>query len=694
MQLFGISSYNKALYPSIFIMSATPNIERSHQRTKPTYKKRLILVLCVLALLPLAEKTMSTAQAGVFDSLLKILLPFYDGDRSLGDNSPQDTNKDNDEGTPQTAEPAFMPVAPSQPELSTPNKLDEPDMGEYIDDGTDDDYLPNADTVDIPDIIFDDILNAHDSTPMLGYPDLYALLSAEFGVDRGQIGESLTIYKAESFTANATAVFERALALSIEYETPEQSLAFARAWQRQNPEHIPAWFYVAHLALKAGDYHEASTMLAMILDYDEKADLTGILTGIFPQNPDEQRQLFTALQTMEDDNPSLSVLRAGLLLRLQDYAPALAYINKALEDEPDNLAFITLKIDILKESGQESAMWAFIRQKVKELPTIKELHLYEIRHEIDMGQLGRAWDLLQVANRQTKDPDVALLTALVGLDIGKYENARTVLTPLLDVPAFNSRANYYLAISYERSGNLTLAKEHYEKVKDSEHVLDARTKVVGYYLAKDDVDKAIATLVRLRDDFEIYAIDSYLLHAEILLRQDKKTEAQNLLTVANREYPDDDRLLFASFQLLQNELSDDDKRFAIDKLLELDRMNPAYRLADIKLRLSQNPNDLSALEGAMSLAQISSDDPNYDPQLQLEALIVLGNHALSQGNYRAVLDYLEMPYEVAPDLNAGITLLHAYQGLGESDKVDRLLADLQNRFAFGQNRTGQEVQEY
>ena len=688
MQLFGISSYNKALYPSIFIMSATPNIERSHQRTKPTYKKRVILVLCVLALLPLAEKTMSTAQAGVFDSLLKILLPFYDDDSSLGNDIPP---QDSDEDTPQTTEPAFVPVTPS-----TPDEHGEPDLGEhgeYIDDGTDN-YPPNADTADIPDIIFDDTLNTHDSTPMLGYPDLYALLSAEFGVDRGQIGESLTIYKAESFTANATAVFERALALSIEYETPKQSLAFARAWQRQNPEHIPAWFYVAHLALKAGDYHEANTMLAMILDYDEKADLTGILTGIFPQNPDEQRQLFTALQSMEDDNPSLSVLRAGLLLRLQDYAPALVHVNRALKDEPDNLAFITLKIDILKESGQESAMWAFIRQKVKELPTIKELHLYEIRHEIDMGQLGRAWDLLQVANRQTKDPDVALLTALVGLDIGKYENARTVLTPLLDVPAFNSRANYYLAISYERSGSLTLAKEHYEKVKDYEHVLDARTKVVGYYLAKDDVDKAIATLVRLRDDFEIYAIDSYLLHAEILLRQDKKTEAQNLLTVANREYPDDDRLLFASFQLLQNELSDDDKRFAIDKLLELDRMNPAYRLADIKLRLSQNPNDLSALEGAMSLAQISSDDPNYDPQLQLEALIVLGNHALSQGNYRAVLDYLEMPYEVAPDLNAGITLLRAYQGLGESDKVNRLLADLQNRFAFGQNRTGQEVQEY
>ncbi|OBX51084.1 hypothetical protein [Moraxella nonliquefaciens] len=653
-----------------------PNIGQSYQSTKPTNKKRLILVLCVLVFLHLSEQTTPKAQAGVFDSLLKILLPFYDNDRKALSDDRQDE------------EPAIPAIPDESDQFNTPDE-----MGEFTNVDTDDNPL-NAKTSNMADIIFDDALNAHDSTPVLGYPDLYALLSAEFGVDRGQIDKSLTIYKTESFAIHATAVFERALALSIEYETPKQSLAFARAWQRQNPEHIPAWFYVAHLALKAGDYHEANTMLAMILDYDEKADLTGILTGIFPQNPDEQRQLFTALQTMEDDNPSLSVLRAGLLLRLKDYTPALVHVNKALKDEPDNLAFITLKIDILKESGQESAMWAFIRQKVKQLPTIKELHLYEIRHEIDMGQLGQAWDLLQVANRQTKDPDVALLTALVGLDIGKYENARTILISLLDIPAFNSRANYYLAISYERSDNLSLAKEHYEKVKDYEHVLDARTKVVGYYLAKDDVDKAIATLVRLRDDFEIYAIDSYLLHAEILLRQGKKVQAQNLLTAANREYPDDDRLLFASFQLLENEISDDDKRFAIDKLLELDRMNPAYRLADIKLRLSQNPNDLLALDEALDITQIKSDDPNYDPQLQLEALIVLGNHALSQGNYQTVLDYLEVPYEVAPNLNAGITLLRAYQGLGESDKVNHLLADLQNRFAFGQNRTGQEMQEY
>ncbi|MDO4450493.1 MAG: tetratricopeptide repeat protein [Moraxella sp.] len=637
---------------------------------KKPHKKHLHSSLLVLAVSScLFIKPIPAAQAGVFDSLLKILLPFYDESH----------------------------------DTSQPDKTQQIDsIDQFIDDGTDEGYLPNSTDENMPttgmfdldDVIFNDVLTAHDSTPMLGYPDLYALLSAEFGIDRGQVHTALTIYKAESFKTNATAVFERALALSIEYETPSQSLAFARAWQRQNPEHIPAWFYVAHLALKAGDYHEASDAIGMILDYDSHADLTGILTGIFPQSPDEQRSLFYALQMMDDDNPSLSVLRAGLLLQLGDYAPALAYANKALKSAPQNLSFITLKIDILKASGQEANMWAFIRQKLKEMPHIKELHLYQIRHDIDQGELGHAWELLQVANRQTHDPDVSLLTALVGLDIGKYSEARAILTPLLDNLAFKSRANYYIAISYERTGNMSVAKEYYERVQDYEHVLDARTKVVGFYLAKDDVDKAIATLIRLRDDFEIYTVDSYLWQAEILMRQGKKTEAQNLLTAANREYPDDDRLLFASFLLLENELTDDDKRFAIDKLLELDEFNLAYRLADIKLRLHQSPDDKSALSDAIAISQIKSDDPNYDPKIQLDALVVLGNHALLMGDYKAVLEYLETPYEVAPDLNAGIVLLRAYQGLGEHDKVYALLSDLQNRFAFGANNTGNEAQEY
>ncbi len=292
-----------------------------------------------------------------------------------------------------------------------------------------------------------------------------------------------------------------------------------------------------------------------------------------------------------------------------------------------------------------------------------------------------------LAHKNTQSPDVALLTALVGLDTNQYDKAIEVLTPLTKNPQFASRTHYYLGIGYERKNDFVNARHHYERVSDVENVLDASTKVVGFYLLDHDVDKAIATLIRLRDDYEMFSADSYILQAEILIRQGDKQGAQDLLSMANRDYPDDDRLLFASFKMLQNDLNTDDKRSAIDKLLQIDPYNLEYQLADARLKLSQNPSDPEALQTAKTISELNISDPNYDTDLQLEALKVLASSALAQANYTAVIDYLQTPYDVAPNLDVGILLLRAYQGLGQNDRVMELLTDLQNRFAFGKNNT-------
>lgn len=629
--------------------------------TAQSSKKYLVPILCTIVLFPVFVSAKADKDAGIFDSLLKIILPSYK----------KDPAPEVDNGTP-----------------TEDFDVDEEALPSYVDDGSDEDYAPEAasdtpatkdkskDKIALPSVLMDDTLVAEDSTATMSEPDLYALLSAEFNADRGNIKEALRIYKAESFKKNATSVFERALSLSIEYESPAESLAFATAWQKQNKDHIPAWFYVAHLALKAGDYNQASQTLAMILNYDASADLTQILTGIIPDNPDSQRKLFNALTDMGDNNSAISVLRAGLLMRLGDYEPALLHIDSALAKEPTNLAYITLKIDLLKLSNKDDKLWQFVRTKRKQLPTHKELHLYEIHHLIEQGDLKSAWQLLQVANRATKDPEVMLLTALTGLDIGEYAKAERALTPLLNQSDYQSRAHYYLGLSHEKRGNIDKARQHYEKVKDYENVLDARTKVVGFYLVNGEVDKAIATLVRLRDNYAMYATDSYLLQAEILMRQGEKETALNLLTDANRSNPDDDRLLFASYKLLESELSDTDKRETLNKLISIDPYNNEYRLSDAKLRLLQNPDDKEALKTVRAISQLASSEPNYDEELQFDALMLLANHALTQKNYQAVITHIKAPYEARKDLNAGILLLRAYQGLGDNDKVMALLAEL------------------
>lgn len=620
---------------------------------KSTRQKTLAVAVC----LGLAVCAAAPVQAGVFDPLLKVLLPFYKKDK---ERSP--------------AENADTPDVVS----------DDEHHKQFIDDGDDSHYRADG---DLPEIFFDDSLQAHDSEPVMSLPDLQALLAAEFAADRGDVNTALTIYKAESFKKNATAIFERALGLSIEYEQPQESLAFATAWQSQNPDHIPAWFYVTHLALKAKDYNQAVQMLAAVLRYDPKADLSQIFISIFPSDPTDQRELFNALRHIDSDNSSVAALRAGLLMRLDEYDASLLHINEALKSEPKNLAFINLKLDVLNTAGRMDELWSFLHTKRQTLTEETSLYLYEIRHLINQGNLAGAWQLLLDATKHTQNPDVMLLAGLVGLDIGEYRHAIELLTPLTKNPLFASQAHYYLGIGHERLGELTQARHHYERVKDDDNVLDARTKVVGFYLLDNNVNAAMSTLIRLRDEYEIYAADSYILQAEIHLRQGNIDTAKDLLSTANRQYPDDDRLLFASYQLLENELSDEEKRTTMDKLVQLDGFNPSYQLGQAKLILKQNPDDEQALATVKAINDIRADDPLYDKDLQLQALILLSENALTKGDYHAIIEYLQAPYEVSLDLNAGILLLRAYQGLGNDEMVQKLLDELQNKYGFDQEPT-------
>ncbi|WP_323841212.1 MULTISPECIES: hypothetical protein [unclassified Moraxella] len=620
--------------------SQPPSLGALFAKTKRS-KSVVTAIFCCAILLP----NITPVYAGVFDPLLKILLPLYKKNNQ--------NDKDDD--------------------------LVEEEPVQLIDDGKDDDYVPAHHS--LTDLLADDISTKED-VPTLDTPDLYALLMAEFAVDRGNIEQALAIYKAESFKANATAVFERALSLSIEYEQPQESLVFANTWQAKNPDHIPAWFYITHLALKAYDYNQAARMLTMILKYDPKADLTQIFGSIFPNEPTDQQALLHALREIDSKNTSVAALRSGLLMRLGEYELSLFHINNALKAEPNNLAFINLKIDILNIAKRKDELWQFLHAKRKALPQETSLYLYEIRHFISQGNLQDAWRLLLTANKNTQNPDVTLLAGLVGLDIGKHKQAIELLTPLTKNPDFASQAHYYLGIGYERLGDALHARQHYEKVKNDDNVLEARTKVVGFYLLDNNVEAAMSTLVRLRDEYEIYATDSYILQAEIRLRQGDTESAKDILTTANRQYPNDDRLLFASYQLLENELGDDEKQDIIAKLVKLDPHNLAYQLSLAKLNLHANPNDENALAIAKAISQTRADDPLYDKDLQLNALILLSENALLNNDYQAIISHLQAPYEVSLDLNAGILLLRAYQGLGNEDMVQKILAELQAKYDF------------
>ena len=531
---------------------------------------------------------------------------------------------------------------------------------------------------------------------LLNEPSLYALLDAEFAADRGDIKRALALYKQQSFKDDATAVFERALGLSLRNENVDASLQFAQSWQEQNPDHVPAWFYVAHLALKAHDYQLAGATLNRILRYDPRADLSEILIGIYPNTSNDQRELLAALQPIDSEqNASLSVLKAGLLYQFNDPQSALIHINRALMRQPDYVPFITLKADILRKIEPAQTVVDYVSQARLRNPDNKNLYLYEIRYLLDLQRSEEAWQLLLEAHeRFVEDTEITLLAALVSLDIEEYPSADKLLNILVKDPDYLDQAYYYLGISAERQQSFEQAISYLNAVMSEDLVLAAREKVVAFHLLNNNVDAAVATLEKLRQQFAVFAPESFVMQADILLQQNQTDAALQLLSRASRKYPDSETILFARVQLLDDTKDYVIKRTLLNHLQALDPKNLTYKLSYAQLLLSNDRSSEQGLALANTVIQIRFDDPRYDNELHLQALNVLASNALANKDYVQVIDYLQTPYDVLPTLRSGELLLRAYQGLGDSVRVNELLADLQQRFSFGQDNVGDRVQLY
>lgn len=515
-------------------------------------------------------------------------------------------------------------------------------------------------------------------------PSLLALLAAEFAADRDDLLTALALYKQESAKPNAAAVFERALGLSLQLESATESLSFAKSWQDNNQDHIPVWFYVTHLAIKAGDYETAVANLNMILDYDPNADLGRIFEGILPSDREALAQLAHALQTVNSDhNASLSALKAGLFAQLGEHKVALLWANQAIAIQPKNLAFLTLKADMLQGTQQFAKLQQFLSNAIKRTTgdTQKQLSLYQIRHLIDNHELKTAWRLLKVAHKRfADDPEIALLASLVGLDVKAYDEAGKILLKLTEVEPYKAQAHYYLGIAYERQNQIVSAMAHFAQVDDPEWLMNAQKKLLTHHLNAGELDKALGLLVALRQNHTSFASESYRLQADILVGIGQVANAKTLLAQAVSEYPDDSELLFASSRLLDDEKEYGQKLDNFIHLQQLEPYNPRYQFEQARLILLKNPKDKLALNDIIKVSELGQNHPDYDANLHQDVVLFLARHDLRMGNFNAVINRLSSLYDHSPNLPMGELLLRAYYGLGNQEKVNVLLSDLLGRF--------------
>lgn len=522
-------------------------------------------------------------------------------------------------------------------------------------------------------LIFGSIL----STAILTSSAQAALLdvfSAELALARGMTDKGVVLYRAQAIQSQDPVILERALTVAIENNDINGGLAISKHWVEIDPNYIPALFYMAHLSLKAHDYQLAAQTLDQILSYDSDAALDRIIVGISPDNQQDRDALLTALQSLKEyNNPSLSVLKAGLLVQAGKPEEALREVNNALRKKPGVTAFIILKANILNSQNKVAEVQQLLNQEIKRQPRNKSLQMFEVRFLLNNKQPQLAMSRLkQMTRRWRNDGEILLLAGLVSIDNQRMQDAGRYLVQLLTIDQYVDQAYFYLGIAAERQNHIVVAISYFQKVQGDDLYRKAQKKLAIIMVANNQLDDALNNLTQARVEHPEQTSFLYLLQAQLLKDNHQTATARKLLDEANNSLPNQAELIYARILLLrpnESALLDSESKH----LLTLSPDSPVY-LNAYAFALAQQNRKLSD-------ARVLAERANKLAPNHAAILDTLGFIALLQKEYTFSIATLHAAYAAEPSVNIG---LHLASALATSQKYDnerrQLITELKAHF--------------
>ncbi|MEC7118297.1 MAG: hypothetical protein VXW65_00105 [Pseudomonadota bacterium] len=499
------------------------------------------------------------------------------------------------------------------------------------------------------------------------------IMVAEFSLARGDIAQATHIYREQALHTTTFNILDRALFIALDKQQFDDALEISKHWVDVHPEHIPALFYLAHLALRAHEYPLAGQTLDRILSYDPDAALDRILEGIYPESPEDRNELLAALQQLDSrNNPSLLVMSAGLLSDNDQLPEALEKVNTALRKRPQVAAFITLKANILIRQQRHEEVARFLLKQVKQQSNNKSLGLFYTRYLLGQKrQVDALQHLDRMAKRWPQDGEIILLAALVSIDQNRPIDAEKYLFQLLTQDAYIDQAYYYLGINAERLNRPEAAEVYFKKVQREDLYRRAQQKIALLRVAYDRLQDALTGLTQERIDHPEHASFLYLLQAQLLNENGQRERARNLLDEALVSMPDQPELIYSRLTLLEPHETQQ-MEHDLAHLLKLEPDNSTYLNAYAYALVTQN----RALDQARRLAERANQlAPNQAPILDTLGLI-----ALRQKRLEDAYSLLKRAYLLDARLNIGLRLAEVLLLQQKSADYHSLIQDLQRRF--------------
>lgn len=506
------------------------------------------------------------------------------------------------------------------------------------------------------------------------YEAIKQSMIAEFALSAHDIPTALHNYTVLAIKSNSTAVKQRALNVALEHEELRAALDISTHWVVQEPEDVPALFYLAHIALKAHEYELAAETLDKILKIDDSANLEEILVGISPDNTEDREYLIQALSTSKTkDNPSILVLIAGLEAQNAQLEQALETINRALKKRPKTTGYILMKANLLSALGDENATLAWYEKASRKNRNNLDIRLAEAKYLIKLNQSTRALQKLEdIIKKWPTNEEALFIAGLTSIDLEEYEKAEKYLVELRYSMQYQNEAYYYLAVNAERKQHFETAKAYYRLVDGSLYTV-SRRNMISIFSEQDKLNDALRFLTQERVNYPQHASFLYQAQSDILKRMNNKKAALRLLDEAIQNVPDDPELIYAQVLLLDPFEDRDLLDQRLKSLLRIEPNSPTYLNAYAYTLAMQNRR-LDEARGYVEMALELAPE-------QASILDTLGYICYLQNDYATSANILEKAYTLSPNVKIGVRYARSLYMNGDLQRFNTVLKQLQQNHA-------------
>ena len=498
---------------------------------------------------------------------------------------------------------------------------------------------------------------------------LYRAIISELGAQRGQLEDAGENYFDLAVETRDLNVIRRAVQFASVTGDTNALMQLGLLWSDIEPENAQPHLLLSFQFLENANFDRALSHMTRVIELGGEMDFSALAARTDQLSPGLRATLIENLRQLTSEFAEQESIRLALVQLLalnREFDNALLELRLLEQLSGASPSLVQLQAQILQSMNDDNQALRVLRRGVREFENDKSLRRGFARLLIQNEEYEKAKQQFQfIMEQDPQDWETRYSIALLDLEMQNFASAAQGFNLLVGVGQRTDESQYYLGYIYEKEEDYERAIEHYRQVGiGTNNFLAAQQQATRFSIQLEELDEAHQWLMNLSGGQPRLEIFFNTIESNLLIQNGYADEAKELLDIALNKYPNESELLFARVLYYDSQR---DMAGSEADLRQIIRMKPedsralnhlGYMLADQTTRYEE------ALELIERAIAISPDDP-----------AIIDSLAWAQyklGQYEEALENLRRAFAVFPDHEVASHLGEVLWLLGKEEEATQV----------------------